>query len=132
MKELVESIKQYLSIKNEISQIQSIVVPEFPKTQISYTIKEWNDYIVNKQGYDKAVNLKGDKLKELSNQQSDLKVSIIGSLPKRNTWFILKEKDFHYAVGSRSNDWPTSPGDLLLIENPVREELQEIKHQVIN
>lgn len=122
--------KTILDLQEKIKEINDIVVPPFPKKPIACKSEEWNTYISNKNEYDLCVKRKGGELDELKMKLEVRKKEMIALLPASNVWFISDDEKI--AVGHRSNDWPSSIGDILIVENPVIEDLKEIHHQIVN
>ena len=117
-------------MQKDLKKIRDLVVPEFIKKPIACKASEWNNYLSHKNEYDSAVYQKGEFLVNLKSEIKSNKLKIIEMLPSSNVWFITDDDMF--AVGHRSNNWPSSDGDLLVVKNPIIEELKEIHHQVVN
>jgi len=126
---LLKTIQELNDVKSEIKKIDDIICPPFEEKPISATLQEFDAYRSNKKKYDEVVELKSTKAKELKKAKEELELSIIKQLPASNTWFIIAGGKF--AVGHRSDDWPSSNGSVLIVENPVKEELKEIRHQIV-
>lgn len=127
---IVELTETYLDLKAKITEIDNMICPPFPVKPIAATLDEFDNYKKLKAEYDGVVNLKGTDKKDLEKHRDEIKLEIIKSLPASNTWFLMDENKI--AIGHRSDDWPSSHGDLLIVKNPIIEDLKEINHQVIN
>jgi len=127
---ILELTETYLILKDKIIEIDEMVCPPFVNKPIAATLEEFEEYRNKKKAYDDVVELKGTKKKELEKNRDNAKLEIIKSLPASNTWFLMDDKKI--AIGHRSDDWPSSHGDLLIVKNPVITELKEINHQIIS
>lgn len=128
--DLIKKVEAYLETGKELKTIEATVVPEFPVKPVACKASEWNDYIGKKDAYDKAAHFKGAHKKSVEKVRDDIKSDIIAMLPSSNVWFITDDEK--YAVGHRTNDWPSSKGDLMIVMDPVKEDLKEIHHQIVN
>lgn len=128
--QIINNIELYLERKEKINTINDIVCPEFPKKPIVCNLQELEEYRSKKIEYDKVVHLKGEEKEKLKKELESLKKEIIRLLPISNTWILLNENSI--AVAHRTDDWPSSLGDLLIVNNPNISELNEIRHQIIN
>ena len=129
-KQISSNIEMYLDRKERINKINDIICPEFPKKPVACNLEELEEYRKKKIEYDKVVYLKGEEKEKLKKELESLKKEIIRLLPISNTWILLNENSI--AVAHRTDDWPSSLGDLLIVNNPNISELNEIRHQIIN
>ena len=127
---LIEKIIQRKEVISEIDRIAKIVVPQFVTKPIACKVDEWNHYVKSKKMYDEATDQKGSVLESEKKKLKEINQEIINMLPQSCIWFV--SNDEKYAVAHRSDDWPSSIGNLLIIENPIVDELTEVHHQIVN
>lgn len=128
--EIIEMIESYLKLESNIKEIDNLICPPYVSKPIAATLEDFEKYQNQKNEYDNVVDLKGNQKKKLEKQLQELKFELIKSLPQSNVWFLLDNKKI--AIGHRSDDWPSSLGDLLIVKEPIIEDLKEIHHQIVN
>lgn len=130
-------VKKHLHETHNFGQLAQMLVdirkvisqyPEpmgIPDKKKAYTVDQWNrDVSISNKAHEFNKELKENK--QLSeNKRLEIESAIKKVLPAPHIWFITD--DATYAVALQENDWPGTPTEILIKENPVYDDLPELK-----
>lgn len=121
-------IREYIAAKKAAENQPKRPSPPIAKNH--YTVNEWNQYMKDQKDYGLKLEKFNEQGKALTINLEAARRAIVEHLPKTLTWFVTEDKRF--AVALQTSDWPGDQAAVKYRENPVIDQLQPLRMQIIN
>lgn len=127
---LSDLIQSYIKAKEENEEFKKLPALIKPVLKKAYTITEYNAYTeaLTKYYIDGRVRQAHCDLAEKT--FSSLRKKVLDTLPTTHVWFL--SEDGKHAIAIQCSDWPMDPPKIIVIDNPVTEELPQLKLQHVS